>query len=589
MFSKRGFQRNRGMKSRSFRNKTVRMMLVALLLSSMVLCACSGSLLIIQQRRLDNKSNQDMVRQAIRALTNVMDQVDRMAAHIAFGNSVQAYLRGSTSSTYDAYTMRKAVVSTLSAYQSMLEGIVISVITESENPIFGNTGLQNATINYAGCRYSMIKAPWYQASTMNTNEWMTFVPDCIQDYLSVNYRQAMHTKIYQIWDIYKFSFLGYLRIDIPSRYITDCFLENYSGISSILLVDSHGKPIYAQGNKALMLDTITGRVISASIPSQNWTLYVLPDTNVLVSHIQTIVLGAFLAFVILALLFVPYTLRFANHLLFPIKELIKSTQEARAGRLKQLVPVQGNDELAELAKSFNEMIIRLDKMIDKLNVEQFLRKDAELKSLIQQVNPHFLYNTLDVIVGLITECRKEDAALACGMLAEMFRYNLNDELTVSVEKEIAQVRRYAALNYYRFSDRYVFSFDVPNGVNKMEIVRFSIQPLVENSVRHGFGSKIENCFIFIAVKKEGKKLHIQVKDSGDGIEKNKVEALNMYFQEESVAVIADSKENRHIGLKNLYARFKYAYGNELTMRITSALEQGTCVDIYIPCREWKQK
>jgi two-component system sensor histidine kinase YesM len=223
------------------------------------------------------------------------------------------------------------------------------------------------------------------------------------------------------------------------------------------------------------------------------------------------------------------------------------------------------------------------------NVSSILWQQAKFSELQSQINPHFLYNTLESIRGQAIGDDNIKIADMTEALAKYFRYSISKESDiVTLKQEIENIRNYIRIQQYRFEDRFEFKvyIDEQDYAMLCKMPKMSLQPIVENSVYHGLESKISDGLISLRVEKSDKRIRIFVQDNGQGIPYEKLKFLQKQL-EETDGILVQSELEDHIGiaLLNVNHRIKLMYGNEYGLFISSTLDLGTEVMIVIPLGE----
>jgi len=222
-------------------------------------------------------------------------------------------------------------------------------------------------------------------------------------------------------------------------------------------------------------------------------------------------------------------------------------------------------------------------------ISSILWQQAKFSELQSQINPHFLYNTLESIRGQAISDDNIKIADMTEALAKYFRYNISKESDiVTLKQEIDNIRNYIRIQQYRFEDRFEFKvyIDEQDYAMLCKMPKMSLQPIVENCVYHGLESKIAAGLISLRVEKSDKKIRIFVQDNGQGIPYEKLKFLQKQL-EETDGILIQSELEGHIGiaLLNVNHRIKLMYGNEYGLFISSTVDLGTEVMIVIPLGE----
>lgn len=273
-----------------------------------------------------------------------------------------------------------------------------------------------------------------------------------------------------------------------------------------------------------------------------------------------------------------------NNMMTPLQNVSNKMRELANGDLSVRIDRITNDEVGEVAVSFNSMADQLNlnikRMIEKEVVEQKLR----YKILISQVNPHFIYNTMNTITYLAQQERSDDIIAVNKALIDILRDRLTVQLTDiydTVEQEISVIKKYLVIQNYRFSGAFKTDISIPENAKKCYIVKGVLQPLVENSLLHGIlnnkdedGEMLGGCIRISAEILDESKIRLEVSDNGIGMTADMLDKLNK-----------DSEEDvgQHIGIWNIKERLKYIYQNKALMTIWSKEEEGTKITLILPC------
>lgn len=275
-----------------------------------------------------------------------------------------------------------------------------------------------------------------------------------------------------------------------------------------------------------------------------------------------------------------FSIRFSHQ----INQFRKTMHEAAIGKISLVRHLEGKDELSMLYEDLNIMIRDMQNLMDKVVAEQVQKeklnsrqKEVEFKMLASQINPHFLYNTLETIRMQAIVNHQADIADLAKMLAKIMRRNIQvSKSLVTLESELQLVEYYLKIQYYRFSDRIQSEILVEENVNQnCKIMPLIIQPLVENAFVHGLESKETGGKLKISVFCDTS-LNIQVEDNGNGIAEERLRELELDLND------SDRMDRTHIGICNVNQRIKLQYGEEYGLEINSIEGEKTVVKIKIP-------
>ncbi|MFV0529603.1 MAG: sensor histidine kinase [Lachnospiraceae bacterium] len=240
-----------------------------------------------------------------------------------------------------------------------------------------------------------------------------------------------------------------------------------------------------------------------------------------------------------------------------------------------------------------EALGKMEQMIDRNSVIDMAARQAEYLTLQNQINPHFLYNTLESIRAEAILSKEESIANMAEALGKFFRYTITrSEDLVTLEDELDSVNNYFKIQKYRFEDRVnlLIHSDEYEAVSHCQIPKLILQPLVENSIQHGLESKLGNGVVSVDIEHTRKNLFIYVRDNGIGISEDKIESLNKTFQDSDVQLNAStSAKKTGIALSNVNARIKLQFGSSYGLHIITISTGGVEVRVNLPYIETRQR
>lgn len=320
-------------------------------------------------------------------------------------------------------------------------------------------------------------------------------------------------------------------------------------------------------------------------PYTGWRTVGVFSMDEVMSSVNTIVYILFTCVIISLVLVVIVSFKFSRTLTNPIFKLKRLMKQAESGDLTVRFNFQHNDEIGELGQSFNHMIARIDQLIQMVYVEQENKRTAEMKSLQEQIKPHFLYNTLDTISWMARDYDAEDIVRLVDALTNMFRIGLSHgKDIITVKEEITHVSNYLYIQKIRYKDKLNYVIHVDESLYAIEVPKLILQPLVENAIYHGVKAKRGGGTITITGVPEGENLVFTVQDNGAGMPQEKVEELNRRMSERSVL-----DEQKSFGLFYIRERIQLCYGTGYGVHVESALGEGTRVTITLPLYQKPKK
>lgn len=320
-------------------------------------------------------------------------------------------------------------------------------------------------------------------------------------------------------------------------------------------------------------------------PYTGWRTVGVFSMDEVMSSVNTIVYILFTCVIISLVLVVIVSFKFSRTLTNPIFKLKRLMKQAESGDLTVRFNFEHNDEIGELGQSFNHMIARIDQLIQMVYVEQENKRTAEMKSLQEQIKPHFLYNTLDTISWMARDYDAEDIVRLVDALTNMFRIGLSHgKDIITVKEEITHVSNYLYIQKIRYKDKLNYVIHVDESLYAIEVPKLILQPLVENAIYHGVKAKRGGGTITITGVPEGENLVFTVQDNGAGMPQEKVEELNRRMSERSVL-----DEQKSFGLFYIRERIQLCYGTGYGVHVESALGEGTRVTITLPLYQKPKK
>lgn len=272
-----------------------------------------------------------------------------------------------------------------------------------------------------------------------------------------------------------------------------------------------------------------------------------------------------------------FSKRLSRRLTKPITGLCNMTEKFAGGDFTVEYHTESNDEMETLAESFNSMVKEIQNLVDDIHKEQEIAKEAELRLLQEQINPHFLYNTLDAIMWMTESGENQKAIRMVQELSNFFRISLSkgqSEITISNEKE--HIRSYLEIQHYRYQDIMEYEIDFSEDILDKRIQKLTLQPLVENALYHGIKNKRGKGMIRVTGQFDGDDIVLKVSDNGRGMTEEELKVLRDRIN----GVIPE--EDSGFGMRNVEQRLKMNYGNGYGISVESIYGEGTDVTVRIP-------
>ena len=251
---------------------------------------------------------------------------------------------------------------------------------------------------------------------------------------------------------------------------------------------------------------------------------------------------------------------------------------------KHRIPVESRDELGQISEKFNILLDRINLLVSDMIKKNVAHKNAQLKALQYQINPHFIYNTLGIFAGKMELEKHYELSEAMTEFSNMLRYIIKRESPYStIENEIKYVRSYISIQRIRYENQIHLTVDLDDAIKDQPIINFILQPIVENSILHGFTANEQNV-LEITIKgkhiAESNLIQLEIIDNGKGLKPKALRTLNRSFQNSTYKKNKSTEDS--IGLKNINERLKLFYGLEYYIRVSSKPNACTKFIIHIP-------
>jgi len=267
--------------------------------------------------------------------------------------------------------------------------------------------------------------------------------------------------------------------------------------------------------------------------------------------------------------------------------LVDKFKKVETGDFSVTAPISGNDEIKILDNQFNHMLETIRNLIQKNYIQELEKKETELRNLELQINPHFLYNTLETISSIAAVQQVFTVCELCGRLGDIFRYSLGKDYGefVMVGQELHHVKNYVYIQKVRYRDKFKVFYYVEPEVERCRIARFILQPIVENAILHGIAPMEGNGTLEIAVERNGDTLCVRVEDDGIGMDGAHREELEAYIDSSQ----KDSRGRNSIGIRNVHQRIRLTYGEPYGVKIESSPGGGSRFLITFPLQLMEKK
>ncbi|CAM4285415.1 cache domain-containing sensor histidine kinase [Paenibacillus tarimensis] len=340
-----------------------------------------------------------------------------------------------------------------------------------------------------------------------------------------------------------------------------------------------------EGGRTIVDNRTEQLIVAADAAIADWTVYgFTPKADIAAEVVES---RRYLLLVVLALVILATVLAsvISRNLSSPLKLLIREMKQVEMGNFRGSVNVKSYDEINSLVSSFNRMVHRIDELIERMTLSSISEKNAQLQALQSQVNPHFLYNTLDMIYWMLDERENDRLGRVILALSHMFRYSSDWEEAskTTLGQELEQMRHYMTIIESRLEGRVTTAVEVDDKWRCAVLPKMSLQPIIENAVKYGLEPLGKAGVLCVRAKASGNELQIIIEDNGVGMEGETLEALAASLNDGDGQ--QGQAKRRGIGLSNVHRRIALMYGNAYGLQLCSKPGEGTRVTIVLPIQQ----
>lgn len=521
-------------------------------------------------------TTQNVLKMSSMNIETYLNKIKGESSILSENLSLRSYLQGDTAQKENV----EQQISSMLAHDAYIKSVII--VSKNGDIISNEKDIGMITSS------DMMKEDWYKKAIHNTMPVLigartqSFSED-MKDVISISteVRDAKRKNLGVILMDLDYHVMEHFLTSINMEHGGDIFIINkdrqlvYDKDPSVLQDKKKQQrllKLLRGGNRYNKRDNLL--IHQTPIKNTDWTLVgVLPMDSLtvlkrqLMEHVIIIIISLSAAFLLIG----SYFLR---RLSSPMKKLQKGMLEIE--KLSEIqIPEKSYYEVEVFTKNYNQMIHKIRELMNNLSEHEQKLKEAEISALISQINPHFLYNTLDTIIWMAEFNDYKKVISLTKSLASFFRLSLaNGKEIITIQDELAHVTQYMFIQQERYGDKLSFTIDVTEDIKGYMIPKITLQPLVENSIYHGIRQSLKKGLIQISSMTDGEDIYISISDNGVGF------------------TCGQSEENKvklgGVGLSNVEQRLKLYYGEECGLSIESEPRKGCTVTIHIK-KELKNK
>ena len=537
----------------------------------------------------------------------VISDTENMSRELIYNSTVQEYLSAANaSSAYPDDTDVSYYVNGLILNRDYINSIVLTTKTHTvystENAYTDRSGFQNIRQKWWYSQLTDMSSPysWFPYSRLTKTDYAAQenneIPRQINTLMLA--RPIVSTSDYR-------TVLGYLMIYLDDEYVEQLWQDiSWGKTTNVFLFSKDNKLIitnalmnnysdafisvdYQTGNQIFRYEKELYVLTASEMDTDNWTIYMLTpysEVNGTATTMMYILLLSLAAIFAALFLMSRYS---ASSMARPIIVLSKK-MDAYHGSDQKLDPDavkryrNRSDEIGQMYRSYEQLEDRMNRLIQEIYVKNLEKKDAELALLQSQIDPHFLYNTLDSINWIALANDQDEISEMITALSDTFRLSLmkNNSSFVEMEQEIQYIQSYLVLQKFRYTDRLTYDFDMPDPLPALYIPRFILQPVVENALKHGINNREEGGHLSISVS-IGKQVILRVVNDGTQIDLEQMKSLLVFNPEDSDIL---NFKNEGYGVQNIHRRIKIICGDEYGLSYSVTKFQTIC-QITLPVKE----
>jgi len=547
-----------------------------------VLCLVGGITFHLVSTLLKNSAQRQIEQTAVHAngrLEALYQQIDSLSSQVATNMYVQQMLLKTVGGYSPSFKEKQDLMYIANSFQAYSDGIhSFELYTNNYERLFplGEESLDDR-----------INKTWIENAARAKGKmiWIGRDPKAPGYFLALRQVRLMDR-----W----FSPGGYLVIRINRDYFQfNDYFDDKKGY--IVLTDANEMPMFSNYEGDLQQLIHQERsiiqnggqeylIVKKVSPLTGWTLTIITPVKLLTEGVSVLKNALFLSGTIGFFIFLILSFSLSTMITQPIHRLTRAMQRGKNGEFTESPPISSSTvEIYQLNETYNALVNHIKHLIQVVYEKELVRSRTELKALQAQINPHFLFNTLDALYWSLVEKGEEELSHFVLNMSKLFRYTIsttNNDEWVTLQEEIDHIRRYMEIMKLRWGDRLLWNIVVPAHCLHVQVPKLLIQPLVENAVLHGIGNKKEQGSVLITVVEDAScsELTVKVTDDGVGIAEDTLKEIRQLLIQKQFTML----KGEGMALVNVNRRLQLYYGENRKIVIASEQGKGTCVSFTIP-------
>ena len=554
------------------KNKLILIYIVIGIVPIAIIILISTNLMSTILREKEQQNIQIYLNQAAYTVDSELIKYNNLSDYLAYNQTISQVLTGDYSNTYDLYSKIKTII------EPQLQTVTY----------FGDSAKQiTIYINLRGIRYDDYIIPlkeigeetWYASARLDgTQKW----------YVDKEEKLAFCARRMDL--LKKNNIVGILYISLDYEKLFEGLTNDMGKNYGVFITDIDNEVIYSlaqfeekYADYELSYEEFMDirnkdseyTILSEDLGQASWRIWMYKPDETIVSDtepIKTFVYAVAIVAVATLVLGLVWVSRFITGRIAYLRDGMKAAEK---GDFVMRLEAEETDEIGELIRGYNTLLGKIQTLIKEVYDSEIAQKKYEMKALQNQINPHFLYNSLSLINWKAIEKGNDDISDITLALSNFYRTSLNKgRNTLSIAEEISNVKSYIAIQLIMHDDEFDVDYDIAEEILPYETLNLILQPIVENAIEHGIDVKSDGERGKIVIKgwRDNDRIYISVADNGVGMEEDKAKTII-------------TQHSKGYGIRNVNERIQLYYGEEYCLRVESKLGEGTCITVCIPVKE----